>query len=665
MTYKIYHLHGDNIVECERTLNLICKALAPITSEVLGPSGSPVCPTYQINFTGLKGSITLVFFPGFGRWNHDILNLVRQRGGTLREAADVIVTGVENSEETPLFAIEFCGALPAGNQAWQRNGRAYSFGKSKIPYFYVAELGGFELDENRVRKAARLPNPAVPFSYTSFSLTNETPTLPVFVTSPGADASSRSVYSKIFADQELIGTIRALLCNEKTEDLFESIKLKALAFIQQKSSTSRLHQTLTPLEWQKAYETVSRGGSVVDYLVQNTTLPWKKVISIPVTPSASALMALASKLGIGLTAKDLPLCIIPRQKRPLFATEVYRLTQGRIQNSFMQWLSKDEHLSICWVMGFKPDHSDARPDRGLAPLARMIIGDDSDLLTVIYGPAAAASWHHLHNQPRALINNGLWESIMDVSDAILGDSMTDGIKCHGYLRSHWHIPVPQSTLKLLYVKPEPLKIGENDVDTVIHNLLSLGEDGQTFEGLCNPPGGDWSGISLQSVNRIAEYRWLTLPRVSAVGAKRPDHVFQIFNINNKPILLSIESKETALSVEQNIGPRLNTYLTELLKTPASIERSKAGDVWNHSNFTMPILNFDAASAVAFISDKPSDIAMVKAKANTDLLFVFAFKQGGLSCSITLYPSTIIGKIIAGFISNLKSDNLNITISIEN
>ena len=36
---------------------------------------------------------------------------------------------------------------------------------SKIPYLYVAEIGGFELDTNtRDRKAARLPNATVQLS---------------------------------------------------------------------------------------------------------------------------------------------------------------------------------------------------------------------------------------------------------------------------------------------------------------------------------------------------------------------------------------------------------------------------------------------------------------------------------------------------------------------
>ena len=65
-------------------------------------------------------------------------------------------------------------------QAWQRSGRGYSAGMSKIPYLYVAENGGFELDTNtRERKAARLPNATVPFSYLTYSHENS-PMLPIY-----------------------------------------------------------------------------------------------------------------------------------------------------------------------------------------------------------------------------------------------------------------------------------------------------------------------------------------------------------------------------------------------------------------------------------------------------------------------------------------------------
>ena len=133
-----------------------------------------------------------VFYLGFGRWNEDIILFIRERGGLLREATDAVVTGVGSEYEEPLITFEYCGALPAGNQAWQRSGRAYSFGLAKIPYFYVAELGGFELDSDRNRRSPRMSNPAVPFSYVSFSLEQKTPVLPIFITSPGADEASRN-----------------------------------------------------------------------------------------------------------------------------------------------------------------------------------------------------------------------------------------------------------------------------------------------------------------------------------------------------------------------------------------------------------------------------------------------------------------------------------------
>jgi len=176
--YNCFHIHADNIVECERTLRLVESALTDQILSISGPSGSPVCPSFSFRLKGKHEPWQFTFFPGFGRWKEDILQLVRERGGTLREAADSIITGVASGREEPLLAIEYCGALPAGNQAWQRNGRAYSFGRARIPYLYVAEIGGYELDAERVRKAPRLPNAAVPFSYLSYSLSQQTPVIP-------------------------------------------------------------------------------------------------------------------------------------------------------------------------------------------------------------------------------------------------------------------------------------------------------------------------------------------------------------------------------------------------------------------------------------------------------------------------------------------------------
>ena len=666
--FKRFHLHGDNIVECERTVTLIRAALKDIIKQVRGPYGSPVCPSYEITVKDDEAPITLVLYPGFGRWDRDILELIRQRGGTLREAADTVITGVADGKETPLLAIEYCGALPAGNQAWQRNGRAYSFSKAEVPYLYVAELGGFELDANRVRKAARLPNPAVPFSYVALSLDNPTVALPVFITSPGADAASRAMYADVFAEKELLGLIQGAILGKDDDTSIDALRIKALSFVEKRAASSK--KTLTPKQWQSGYELIKGGGSLVNFLADNVRLPWAKVAYIEtITPTARELMNFVATVAFGLTASDLPMCVVPKENRAALADKVEQLGNGRIQSDFLAWLRQDRHLSICWVMGFKPRGDDARPDRGLPPLTRMLIGPDADLLTVIYGPAPSATWSLLHTNPRQLgINNGLWQAILSLSDGILVDSSTDGIRRHGYLRSHWHREQPKPDVALLLVKPSPLHIGENDVDTVLHLLLAHDSSRLVFEGMCNPPGGDWSGISFQTLDRQTELRWLSLPRVS-VGGKRPDHVFQLFPTGEQPIILAVESKETASSVEVGVGPRLISYIETLIRTPASIERTPPAIVWQHSNLRLDTNQFAMVNAVAFKADTEERIDRVKNSADTDLLMSFSFGIGEndstiMSCSIRLIPVTDMGQKVATFISKLSFPTINIRISID-
>jgi hypothetical protein len=663
--FYTFHLHGDNIVECERTVALIRAALGTITRRFRGPFGPAVCPSYELTLQGIDTPLLLNLYPGFGRWNHDILELIRRRGGTLREAADMIITGVADNNETPLLVIEYCGALPAGNQAWQRSGRAYSFGKAKVPYLYVAELGGYELGADRVRKAARLPNPAVPFSYVSYTLTNESTTLPVFVTSPGADATSRASYGAVFADDELLGLVRASVLDENPDATVEALRLKALRFVEIKAGASRTGETLTPAQWQRAYEALQDHGALVDFLVTHAPLRWSKTAYIEgMTTTARNLMDAAGTLAIGLTSSKLPMCIIPSAQRAAFADVVERLCGGRIQPDFLAWLRRNRHLSICWVMGFKPRGDDARPDRGLPPLTRMLVGESEDLLTVVYGPAPASTWERLHNTPRLLLANGLWEAILDASDAILVDSSTDGIRRHGYLRPHWYEERANPALEMVFVEPRPLRIGENDVDTVLHLLLAHFGGASIFEGMCNPPGGDWSGVSLQSIDRTTELRWLTLPRVSDVGAKRPDHVFQLFNPPGRPIILCVESKETAASVEPNIGPRLTAYITALMLTPASIERVNGATPWAHSIVNLDAGLFRMASAVAFLSDTEDAIASVRQRADADLAMCFSFVNNGDRCTLRLIASTRLGREIATFIAALPLEGTSIRVAVD-
>lgn len=663
--YASYHIHGDNIVECERAVALIRTALGGSASSWTGPTGSPTCPRYGFTLDGEPETIWLTLLPGFGRWNEDILEAIRARGGGLREAADVIVAGIAPGEEDPLLAIEFCGALPAGNQAWQRSGRAFSFAQAGIPYLYVAELGGYELGAGRERKAARLPNPAVPFSYLSFSLTAGTPTLPVFVPSPGADVDSRRQYAAVFAEDELMDVVRATLLGGSIDHAVARARAKALAFVEIKARASRRGATLTPSQWDEAYASLLSGRGLLDYLAMDTSIRWSKVTSIPLTRTAAQLMEAAAESSVGLTAKDLPMCVVPRRERDQFAVQVENIYGARLSATFKAWLRRKEHLAICWVMGFKPGHDDARPDRGLPPLTRMLVGPGTDLLTVVYGPAAPSSWQVLDLDPQRLMrDNGLWEAVMSISDAVLGDALTDGVNRHGYVRAHWSTHVAVRVSKPAPVEPSPKRLGENDVDTVIHLLMARLAGPQVFEGLCNPPGGDWSGISLQNGARSKELRWLTLPRVGEGSAKRPDHVLQLFNGTTKPIVLSVESKERASSVESGIGPRLNRYIETLLETPASIERLSEVHPWAHSTEELDLANFRLASAVAYVADRSSDQSAMKQHAGVDLILCVEFGAGGGTCRVRLIAASPIGKEIAGRIALIDGSALGITIAIQ-
>ena len=125
---KRFNIHGDNIVECERAFRLCKKALNIEEFEIIKET-SIFCPTFHA--ATKTDDFIFTFFPGYGRWNFNILRLIQNTQKSLREAPDVLITEVENGKETPLVAIEYCGALAAGNQAWQRSGRGYPCGNEQ------------------------------------------------------------------------------------------------------------------------------------------------------------------------------------------------------------------------------------------------------------------------------------------------------------------------------------------------------------------------------------------------------------------------------------------------------------------------------------------------------------------------------------------------------
>lgn len=667
MVHRYFAIHGDNIVECERTLKLIERGLADRCISVQGPYGSPTNPSFRLIMDGGDNTLEFVYFPGFGRWDVDIRQLLQGMGWGIREVPDAIISEVRSGREHPLLAIEYSGALAAGNQAWQRSGRAFSSGLARIPYLYVAELGGYELNQARFRKASRLANPAVPFSYLSFSSWMDTPVLPVYVLNPGADKAARATFAPIVGDNELIELVRLTVLGEDVSKSVTSLRAKAMELVRHSASISSKGRTLTLTQWVKAHEAIEEDGQqgLVTYLLKGARLRWSKTTSIPnLTGTAKMLMGMASRLGFGLTSSSLPMCLIGPERREVFAQEVAKIYPG-ISEDFLDWLRNEKPLAVCWVNGFKPKGDDARPDRGLPPFARMLIGPNVDMLTVVYGPAKVSHWELLVKNPGGLAEqNGLWESVMVTSNALLVDSSTDNVTSHGFLQAHWAGAPARAGSVDRSVRPVPQQIGENDVDTVIHTLLACLGSHQFYEGLCNPPGGDWSGISILTEVRDQELRWLSLPRVSGENSKRPDHVFQVFDLGHKSVILSVESKDRPSSLEERIGPRLKKYMVDLLELPASAERGTGGaESWRQSGVMARLDEGRFASAAAFRMSSGDDLPMIGMKSDTDLLFGLQFNANNTNCEVQLFPGTEVGSRIARLIGRLVLGESGISVRI--
>ena len=268
----------------------------------------------------------------------------------------------------------------------------------------------------------------------------------------------------------------------------------------------------------------------------------------------------------------------------------------------------------------------------------------------------------MEENPRKLgEKNEIWEAIFSASDAVIADSATSEMKKISFVKSEFSKQTPKQVIYET-LEPSPLKIGENDVDTILHTIFTQLKSSEIkiFEGMCNPPGGDWSGISVLS--NMFEYRWLSLPRVSHSGAKRPDHVFEITGIETKPIIISVESKETARALEENIGENLNRYLTDLMDYPVNAKRSLPAGEWKYDDTKLDSEDFLFASAAAYICMREGDFELVENKVGCDIIFSYYFGDNG-KCRINISSYSELGKKIAEAICKAECPLENLSLVV--
>ncbi len=617
-------IHGDNIIECERGLHLIADSYSAVLRYVVGP---PYMPRYEIFAEGaLLFDVELL--PGHGRWGVNIQDIFRSHGAPLREATDIVITKIVEGEnecsEEILLAVEFSSALPAGNNAWQRNGRALACAVAGVPYLYFTEVGGVELGENRIVKAPRFPNPIVPFSYLTASEAYQVLCLPVYALSPSCSESIGAQFEQMVGVEDACHVVRCVLESHLPCDSQAVLFRKAIAVVNILAESRKREDTLRGDEWAE-FLTLDTGAHKVAWLT-NRQSRWqkKRASKVQTTETFQNLTELFASLPVvSVGASDIPICLIPGVERRELATRISHLYGNSLDAEFVRWLDSDAPLLIVWITGFKPRGDDSRPDRGLVPLARMLFGDEIEILSIVSGPAKPEMWAMLRENAEQLAQqNGLWEAVLHLSDAVIVDSPT-----------LTNIPL---TLLLTPVRKQnrdtirfpmassAINFSEYDVDTVIHLLFSTGVEAGIFEAMCNPPGGDWSGLSVMDFRAGVEYRWTSLPRVSAIGGKRPDHVIQLDFTEKGTILLAIESKDVPAKIQTNLGSNLKAYVGKLLEIPPVTAKApnSAWRLWQAAN--LPVSNALIMSGGAFCWTGEHDLLLYLEKCQFDFVMAVEF-----------------------------------------
>lgn len=643
-TYN-FRIHGDNILECETALELISKVINPNSNPVFKKSAA-YAPIYEI--ADAEGVVfKLQLFPGYGRWKFDIAKYLSTKGASLRESADAVITRLVsengNNYEKPVLALEFCGALPAGNNAWQRCGRALSLAYAKVPYLYFAELGGLELDSERNIKAPRFPNPLIPFAYLVLGKEEDVLSLPVYLPSPSINNDLANDFNDYFGHEDSKILIKKVLLGG--DDDTSKLQWKAERIVEVLASKRKGDSILAPKDWAILAKQKS-GAEKAEWLIKKK-MPWNKKVSIESTNTFKKLLALTMKIGaVAAGSKDMPICLVDKSKRLAYSKKLKTLYKGKLSNSFSDWVADSSGPLLCvWVAGFKPRGDDSRPDRGLVPLARMIFGRQVDILTIIYGPAKPATFVQLKTNMSLLAKtNGLWESVINLSSALLVDSKTNkkadnlGFVIENIKKEAVEFLLPASS--------EIPTFGEHDVDSVLHLIFSDSSVNGVYESICNPPGGDWSGISIIDFATKTEYRWTSLPRVSGVEAKRPDHLVQ-FEFNNS--FLAIESKEKYATLEKEIGPRLKKYAKDLIaKNPPISHRANKQDKWETFSDSFVKNDHSFYSGAAFIFSNEEEMKKALIESEVDIVVGVEFIPNSIETKLHILTSEE-GMVFVNFI----------------
>jgi hypothetical protein len=452
---------------------------------------------------------------------------------------------------------------------------------------------------------------------------------------------------------DLRSYIKKAILDESTEDVTSGLANKTINLVRLLAESRSRDDSITSEDWRRLYEASdSQNGNIGLEISNKYVKKWSKKTSLStLTKTFKKVSEYAKQRSFGVTSTNLPISIFKESARESFSG-VLRYIYPHASQEFLNFVAKSNGpLAVAWIAGFKPRGDDARPDRGLSPLLRMSVGSNCDVIAIVYGPAPKAAVDLLKvNQDELGKRNGLWESIIKTTDGIIVDCNQDNIESATLVLTKRK---NQAQSQAIHTYTETLEIqnfGEQDVDTSLHIIFTKLFPVRTFEGLCNPPGGDWSGISLKANLNSEEYRWLTLPRVTATNQKRPDHIFQTFD--EKKYIVIVESKDTIRQIEENIGPRLIRYVKELTNSVPDIERSSSAEKWVHSRKKFDTEQYEFVSIAAGILSNSTTLQEVATRGCVDLVIAFRFKNSN-DVEIQTHSTSKNGEVFEAYLKKLS------------
>jgi hypothetical protein len=411
-------VYGDNILECWRFIQYAAPDGQIVPHTISCDATNPV-----VRWCSRELNLSAKLVPSPDRIPLSVRQELAVSGVSLREQPDVVLCREGNLVST----FEFCSALPAGNNAWQRHGRSLSLCMNGVSHFHIAKIGGYELDANRVKKAPRLPNPLVLISYLRMSsgiFPGNSYLIPL-LHDDCPDELEKSL-RRFDCKGDIANIVCSMMGGGSTQGSLRTIRQNNMGIIKEITSASSRAGSLSTNEWLDVAESASNSAEhLMPKISAVRKIKWSKSAPTNKSKTGRKLQNYLEENFLSLGSSTIPICFGSAGQIASFIGFL-EVNYERDMSDMKALFRETEYLLVTCDSGFKPRGDDSRPARGLTPFAKSLIhGDPSTkLLVFLYGPCKLDQWRQIKegNLSSLARTNGLWESVYTMADYLVLDS---------------------------------------------------------------------------------------------------------------------------------------------------------------------------------------------------------------------------------------------------